>query len=182
METLPRSELESSITVEAARLEDAEEMVKVHSQSWIETYPNDAIGLTEVDVQRHLSVKATGKVERYREQIKTQDDSHHMAFVARKSGKIIGLSLPHVEKDGRHRLGALYTLRDVHGQGVGDQLIEQALKWHGNNDVFLMVTSYNERAIRFYKKHGFELTGREDFEEVGGVKMPELEMVRHNKE
>lgn len=181
METLPSNEQEAPITVEHARPEDAEEMAAVHSQSWLETYPNEEHGVTEAEVARHLAAKAEGKVERYRKMIETQQEGDHAAFVARQHGEIVGLTLPYVEKDGRRRLGALYALRKVHGQGVGSQLIEQALAWHGNEDVYLNVTSYNERAKRFYQKHGFEFTGKEDFEELGDVKMPVMEMVRRKQ-
>ncbi|MBI4032629.1 GNAT family N-acetyltransferase [Candidatus Berkelbacteria bacterium] len=183
METVESKESEQvPIIVEVARPEDAEEMVHVHNQSWLETYPNEEHGISEEDIRHRLAAKAEGKVERYRKMIETQRDSDHAAFVARQNGTTVGIALPYVEGDGRRRLGALYVLKRAHGTGAGSQLLGRALQWHGNNDVYLQVTSYNERAKRFYEKHGFEFTGKEGFEEVGDVKMPVMEMVRRKQE
>jgi hypothetical protein len=55
------------------------------------------------------------------------------------------------------------------------------LAWHGEDqDVYLAVAAYNERAVWFYTRHGFVLTGQPGHDEpaIDGVVMPELEMVR----
>ena len=52
---------------------------------------------------------------------------------------------------------------------------------HGEDqDVYLTVAAYNERAKGFYARHGFVFTGQhgEDQLAIDGVVMPELEMVR----
>lgn len=174
------------IIIERAKPEDAEEMVRVHAQSWMETYPNESAGITEDMIRGRMygqnNEKLRERVGRYKKSIATQDHTH-TAFVVRQSGKIVGLSLPHVEKDGRHRLGAFYLLREVWGKGIGSQLMEKVLEWHGQNDIYLMVTSYNNRAIKFYEKLGFERTGNHSeisvSEKNNDIKMPEVEMVRY---
>ena len=36
--------MNSEVTIEQARPKDAEEMVAVHAQTWLATYPNEAAG------------------------------------------------------------------------------------------------------------------------------------------
>ena len=65
--------------------------------------------------------------------------------------------------------------------GIGHALLERNLAWHGDDrDVYLTVAAYNERARRFYARHGFAVTGSPAGDElvIDGVAMPELEMVR----
>lgn len=185
MEILPKQEPESvPVTIEVARPDDAEEAVRVHAQSWVETYPNEEFGITEAAIRKRIygenNQKIPERIERYRQRISSQDESHAV-FVARQGGKIVGLTMPFIDEDGRHRLGGLYTLKEVHGQGVGPQLLQKALEWHGESDVYLTVTTYNARAIRFYEKHGFEPTDvpvEDELAQPGDVKLPEIEMVR----
>jgi GNAT superfamily N-acetyltransferase len=61
---------------------------------------------------------------------------------------------------GRRRVGALYVLPSAQGSGIGHALLERNLAWHGDDrDVYLTVAAYNERARRFYARHGFVVTG-----------------------
>ena len=59
------------------------------------------------------------------------------------------------------------------------------LAWHGEDqDVYLNVAAYNERAKSFYVRHGFVLTGETAHSEtavVGGAVIPELEMLCSGK-
>lgn len=57
----------------------------------------------------------------------------------------------------------IYVDTFFQGKGVGKELIEYVIyKYHSNN---LWALEKNERAISFYKKHGFKLTGEKKFEE-----------------
>ena len=57
----------------------------------------------------------------------------------------------------------IYVDTFFQGEGIGKELIEYAInEYHANN---LWGLEKNERAICFYKKHGFNLTGQKKFEE-----------------
>ena len=57
----------------------------------------------------------------------------------------------------------LYVDTFFQSQGIGNELIEYAIKeFHAN---YLWVLEKNKRAISFYQKHGFQLTGERKFEE-----------------
>ena len=45
-----------------------------------------------------------------------------------------------------------------HGRGVADALMREGMEWLGTDrPIWLNVIQHNERAIRFYRKHGFEI-------------------------
>lgn len=63
-------------------------------------------------------------------------------------------------------IARLYADRRWHGQGLGATLmqtsIEAACEWQADV-LWLGVWERNERAIAFYKKHGFQIAGAQDF-------------------
>jgi predicted GNAT family N-acyltransferase len=66
---------------------------------------------------------------------------------------------------------------------VGAQLMQQCLTWLGSDhEIFVVVASYNNKAIEFYRRFGFVETGKhiEDTsaKERGDKEIPEIEMVR----
>lgn len=70
------------------------------------------------------------------------------------------------------QLHAINVLPEHHGTGVAQQLLAEGL---GQHTAYLWVARGNERAIRFYRRHGFELDGAEQLDEDG---ITELRMVR----
>jgi ribosomal protein S18 acetylase RimI-like enzyme len=70
------------------------------------------------------------------------------------------------------QLSALNVLPEHHGTGLAQRLLAEGL---GDRAAYLWVARGNERAIRFYRKHGFELDGAEQRDEEG---ITELRMVR----
>jgi len=52
---------------------------------------------------------------------------------------------------------------DIRRRGIGSELIAEAIDWSGGlgaEKVFLEVRESNEKAIRFYERHGFVAAGR----------------------
>ncbi len=64
------------------------------------------------------------------------------------------------------KMERLYLLKDFFELKLGHQLMQQAIdlsKANGEKGMWLNVWKENERAIRFYKKHGFEVVGQSEF-------------------
>lgn len=57
----------------------------------------------------------------------------------------------------------IYVDTFFQGEGIGKELIEYAIKEYDANNLWAL--EKNERAISFYKKHGFNLTDEKKFEE-----------------
>jgi len=77
-------------------------------------------------------------------------------------------------------LSKMYVLPDAHGAGVSAALMSVALQ-HADtvsaNSMWLGVNQKNGRAQRFYRKHGFEVTGTKTFR-VGAHLEQDYVMVR----
>lgn len=74
---------------------------------------------------------------------------------------------------------AIYVLQAYHGTGIAKQLLDEGLKLlKGFETVILWVLEGNERAIRFYEKHGFQLDGRTRIIQLGSERTI-LRMVKH---
>ncbi|MBF4599334.1 GNAT family N-acetyltransferase [Frigoribacterium sp. VKM Ac-1396] len=70
-------------------------------------------------------------------------------------------------------LSTIYVDERAHGTGVAARLLQVAL---GDEDAHLLVFSFNERAQRFYSKHGFHHTG--DSQTDPGTGLEEQRWVR----
>ena len=63
-------------------------------------------------------------------------------------------------------MSRLYVLPDYYGKGAGKKLVEHSIDIAKKNKqlgMWLKVWTENHRAIRFYKKQGFEILGEELF-------------------
>jgi hypothetical protein len=84
-------------------------------------------------------------------------------------------------EDGERIAERIARIRQRLSAQAGGLLLTRTLAWHGDDqDVYLMVAAYNERAMRFYARFGFVVTGPAagDALAIDGVVVPELEMVR----
>lgn len=98
----------------------------------------------------------------------------HVA-IAERDGEIVGFASAGPAEaaypDPPLQLFTIYLLRDEHGSGAGDALIESVL---GAEPASLWVADPNPRAQAFYRKHGFVPERAEEHD--SGVR--ELRMVR----
>jgi len=177
----------SHVEIELALPEDAADVRRIQAQTWLDTYPNSDQGVSYEGVLRRVEgvhgEKIAEKIQQWRERIETSGPDHAV-FIARDSGRAVGFVAPGIQED-QPRVGALYVLPEAQGKGVGSQLLQKALDWYGDEqDVYLHVAEYNTKAIEFYHKFGFEITGRRFEDEDGkiiGASIPELEMVKRAK-
>jgi len=77
--------------------------------------------------------------------------------VAEINGEIVGLVvLYRGVDDDEANLSAIYVTQTVFGKGIGQALFDTALFELGDKPVRVTVAPYNQRAIAFYRRNGFE--------------------------
>jgi ribosomal protein S18 acetylase RimI-like enzyme len=105
-------------------------------------------------------------------------DPQRLVLVAHRDGRITGYAMlvRGVPDDGAVQqavplrpaveISKMYVLPDEHGGGVAGALMDEALRRVPTLDartVWLGVNQNNQRAQRFYAKHGFRVTGTKTF-------------------
>jgi ribosomal protein S18 acetylase RimI-like enzyme len=111
-------------------------------------------------------------------------DPDRAVLAAREEGRIVGyvMLIRGVPDDGDVQqavtllpaveLSKLYVLPDSHGAGVSSALMTAALQHATGSDakcVWLGVNQQNQRAQRFYTKHGFTINGTKSFRLGAGI-------------
>ncbi|WP_237208988.1 GNAT family N-acetyltransferase [Rothia nasimurium] len=153
-------------TIRPATPADAAELAVLSAETFSETftyYPPE-------DLAAYLAEAYTE--EGYTHEITSSD---YGIWVAEQEGSLIGYvvagsaHLPHPElseADGEIR--RLYVRSNHQGQGLGSQLLEQALQWllkdNHQRTLWLGVWSENYGAQRLYQRYGFERVGDYYFE------------------
>lgn len=108
-------------------------------------------------------IDANLSAERFTEYLADPDRA---VITAARGGRIIGYAM--VIRDGADsaELSKIYVLPEHHGTGAAAALMELSVataeKW-GAHRVWLGVNQANQRAQRFYAKHGFTVNGTRTF-------------------
>ncbi len=96
-------------------------------------------------------------------------DPRRVVLAARRDGAVIGYAMlvrGDDRRDGPVELSKMYVLTEHHRTGAADELMLAGLRWAaegGATRVWLGVNRANERAQRFYRRHGFAVTGTRTF-------------------
>lgn len=132
---------------------DAAEIAAVHTRSWRETY-------TGLVPERFFDDAALRGRQKLWAQLLADPEGRDRIQVAEVAGAIVGFAEEGhpVEPDpAREReLRVLYLLREYHGTGAGQALLDAALP-PGPAQVW--VAEANPRAICFYERNGFRADG-----------------------
>lgn len=114
--------------------------------------------------------------ERWVQRAKETPDNKYVAMADGKAVGAIGF-LPDARDFATDKesgeIVALYVLKDFQKHGIGKALLKAGLQDIKRRNVTLFVLKGNENAIDFYKKMGFDFTGKEFFDNG----LTELEMI-----
>ena len=149
-------------TIARPTLDDLEEMGRVHVQVWQEAYA----GLMPDAYLAALD--PTVGPTRWRERIAQPSDVGW--WLARDDDGIVGMATAGPGRDDDApvplELYAINVLRRAYGTGVADDLMAAAL---GDRAAYLWVIDGNDRALAFYRRHGFHDEGGRKPEPDTGV-------------
>lgn len=163
---------QSKFEIVEAVPEHAEQILDIQKETWIATYPNVKLGITEEQIEKRFENKEE-RIEKWKNKIESDESK---VWVIKLNGSVVGFC--GVEGN---EIASLYVRPDCQGAGVGSALITAALEHIGRGqDTYLNVASYNESTISFYEKFGFKVAGKVDDKhqiEIGGVKLPEVRMI-----
>ena len=94
-------------------------------------------------------------------------NAHQLCTAAFLDGVFAGYMIATVHAPDNRELDWLMVDPAFHGRGVADALMRAGVDWLGADcPMWLTVIQHNERAIRFYRKHGFEVDQDADIERV----------------
>ncbi len=143
----------------AKSMKDQLGILKVRDTTWAETYANPRLGITKLMIQNHFKRKFNEEyVQKQYEYLKNKNSCTWIVLDSKNI--VVGWQFCSKDSEIKGSLG-LYILPEFQGRGIGSQLIERAFKWLKKQKyIELEVVSYNENAIKFYKKFGFKFTGK----------------------
>jgi ribosomal protein S18 acetylase RimI-like enzyme len=158
----------NGLVLRGARDEDAERLAVLHVEVWEQAYT----GLMPDQVFADRRATLPQRTERWRTIIA---DSPAPTTVAVLDGRIVGFGSAGPPREERppapEELWSLYVHADCWGRGVGHALMTELV---ADRPAFLWVLDGNERAIGFYRRHGFAEDGEVKRDDIG----TELRMVR----
>ena len=143
----------ADIMIAPVSADNAADFGSVIYRSWGETYR----GLMPGEILDRRSA------DRWTDRARQSPENKLLAYVGGKAAGAIG-TLPQARDFCTHKdsceIVSLYVLKKYQRMGIGSTLISEALKSFGSRCVTLFVLKGNYNAIAFYKKMGFEFTGK----------------------
>lgn len=157
----------------------AEAIVSVYRDCWINTYPNEQLGITVQDIEQRF-INFPSVVGEWKRDILSQNN-RAIWIVKKAAGNIGGFCVAKKSTD-HNELECIYLLTDCQGKGLGKKLLTMAFDWMGQSKpIVLYGAAYNYKAIAFYQKHGFKLAPPDIPPKVmpSGKSMPPMKMVKN---
>jgi len=169
-----------SIVIREAREEETEDILRLKDEVWAATYSGEEYGISREEILGR-SFEDKERSERMHKTLSGKRDEVNI-WIAEDGDELVGICSAEKHKEMNH-LGALYVHPNYQQMGIGQKLVEAAYGWLGRgNDIDLEVAVYNTKAIAFYERDGFVLSGPSDgCAYVKGKKIPLLRMIKKVK-
>lgn len=138
----------------------------VQATTWAETYQNPKCGVTKEMILSHFKKRNTKeKILKNFESLKDLNQKH---WIATDNGKVIAWLGCFKDFEKQSGSGAIYVLPEYQGKGIGRKMLKKGFKWLSDMKyIEIGVLEYNEIAIEWYKRLGFEFTGEKEHFTVG---------------
>jgi ribosomal protein S18 acetylase RimI-like enzyme len=156
---MSKQPIAQQFTIETATESDAVDIGCVHLQAMLETYPNTKAGIDESWIRQKLGFLVEAQGNEFRRQIvfrSETDPGHTLYLVVRNvQGELVGF-FHFTRGQQQAKLQAIYLIHEARGKGIADELMQRGIEFADSVPITLEVLNYNQRAIRFYEKYGFE--------------------------
>jgi ribosomal protein S18 acetylase RimI-like enzyme len=168
------------IKIEKENIEDFEAVHELWHTTWLSTYPNKEVGVTEEDINTYYSTRfTTEKIQELKNDVISPGKGVN-SFVAKVNGKVVG-HFVFIVGEKEDQLESIYVSPEFQGKGVGSQFWNEIKNLTTKGKIIKVnVISYNQNAISFYEKLGFVKV--KDLGNVGAempiskIRLPEIEM------
>jgi ribosomal protein S18 acetylase RimI-like enzyme len=158
----------NSVCIRAVEIGEAERLAALGASTFYETF---AAGNDEGAMRTYL--EQAFSVARMEAELAQPESAFYFAFTGAAEEPVgylkINVGVAQTEEMGAEALEIerLYVRGEHHGSGVGAALMERALEEaakRGKSMVWLGVWEQNHRAVAFYRRSGFEVTGTHIFQ------------------
>jgi ribosomal protein S18 acetylase RimI-like enzyme len=142
---------------EALRQTNPDEIAELTRRATAATYFTEDLGSDEVDfIDRVVRISSDSVASAAR-------NPHQHLVTASAGGRLAGFVIATLHAEDSRELDWLMVDPQFHGTAVAAPLMRAGMAWLGvDQPMWLNVVRHNERAIRFYRKHGFEIDPEAD--------------------
>ena len=149
---------------------DVKELKQISRQTYI-----DAFSWGNSPENMHAYLDSSLSEEKLLEELKESNSEFYFAVVNHKTIGYLKVNFGGAQtnlQEDNAILERIYLIRKFQGKKIGQKLLNRALEIAKKNQmdyVWLGVWEKNERAIRFYERNGFSITGSHPFKMGGEI-------------
>jgi GNAT superfamily N-acetyltransferase len=159
---------------------NAIDLSKINSLTYLNTYKSEEYWINEEIIKKY-SMSEDQKRLFLEKKSKEIQDNPWSYILAKNGDKIVWYACwkKHIDKE-YNELFAIYILPEYHKKWIWKLLIKEVFNylWF-DKDIIVQVIWYNENAIWFYKKVGFEKDiDLKDYEMLKWIWVPEVQMIK----
>jgi len=160
---------------------DIKNMQNVYHKTWLDTYPNQKLGISIDDINDKFIFALSDDGIKYKLKEALNLPKNQKILLANFNNIVVGVCRI-ISNEYQHQLQTLYILPQYQKQGIAYLLWKEAIRSLNNNlAIVVHLACYNIKAIEFYTRLGFVDTNRrwkdKNFIMKSGNQIPEMEMI-----